>query len=1211
MMTNSQNPNFVHLHLHTHYSLLDGLGKPEDYLTHAKKLGMPAVAITDHGVAYGLIDFYQKAQKIGVQPILGCEAYVARHGRHQKRANIDTKPWHLILLARNLTGYQNLLKLVSLAHLEGFYYKPRIDSELLEQFGEGLIGLSACLQGEIASRALSDNLAEATEAIQQYQKFFGAENFYLELQHHPHIPEQALANEKLIALGQKLSVPIVATNDCHYVASQDAEAHDVLICVQTGARLADENRMRMLPEDFSLRSPAEMARDFAATPEACTNTLAIAKKCQVELPLGKRLIPNYVTPFNLPPQQYLTALVSDGARKRFGLTLEGATESPDGQEKVVTVGSFVQQQHQTQLSAAEKQKIQERLNYEIEVINKMGFASYFLIVWDFVKFAKEAGIAVGPGRGSAAGSLVSYCLGITDLNPLPYDLLFERFLNPERISMPDIDIDFADTRRDEVLDYVAEKYGRESVARISTFSTLAAKAAVKDVGRVFGISFAEMNSFTKLILSKPGVTLAQAQKIEPALAEAIQKEPFKKIWEIALKLEGVIRQAGVHACAVVISDKKLTEYTPLQTAPGDSQEIITQFSMHPIEDIGLLKMDFLGLRNLTIIQNCLEILRQSQKKELAISAIPLDDQKTFELFARAETTGIFQFESSGMRRYLKDLKPNCLEDLIAMVSLFRPGPMENIPQFIASKHEPKRIRYPHPILEKFLKTTYGVAVYQEQIQQIAQEFAGFSLGEGYLLIKAIAKKIPALLAEQHQKFIAGALQKKHTKQEAEKLFELIEPFAGYGFNKSHAACYALIAYQTGYLKSHFPLEFMAALLTADQDNLDRLALDIEECRQNQIPVLPPSVQESLADFTVVGRKIRFGLKAIKGIGAGPIQAILQARATQPFTDLADFVSRVGVAVINKRTLEALAFSGALDKLGERAKIAASFKTLADFAKSIQDQQASCQTSLFGEVEALPSVFQLAEVKPATRLQKLKWEKELLGVYVSAHPLTGLKEILRQKIELVQNLKQKEVGKIKTVGGLITNIHKIVTKKTQQQMAFVTLEDPTGTIEVSFFPKINALYKELITLDEFITVTGRLEFRNDHFNLSAQEVTKVDLEKLRKRAQQEGLLGTEVPTKLTAQQSPEQGAKNPELGKQPQPNLGAKIQINLPSSTDPAVLPKLKELLISAKSEHGTPAEILIPLDAQKNQRIKVPFKVGLGTNLVQEICGLAEGIGIA
>jgi len=937
--------SFVHLHTHTHYSLLDGLGKPEDYVARAKELKMDALAITDHGNAYGLVDFYKKAKEGGIKPILGVEAYIARYGRHQKRPNVDTKPHHLVLLARDLEGYQNILQLVTKANLEGYYYKPRMDFELLEKYGKGLIGMSACLQGEIPEKLLSENYEEAEEAVRRYQKFFGEENFYLELQHHPSIPEQAIANERIIELAKKMKVPLVATNDCHYVRKEDAEAQDVLLCVQTGNLMSDQNRMSMRGEDFSLKSAEEMKEAFADVPEAIENTIKIAEKCNVALPLGKRLLPTYTTPFQKKPEEYLKELCYEGLNHRFGIPIPKEFERIDGGEhgtwnmehgtKKVLDSKKTAVAKLQKPSKEEQKKIIDRLEYELDVINNMGFASYFLIVWDFVKYAKEAGITVGPGRGSAAGSIIAFALGITDLNPLRYGLLFERFLNPERVSMPDIDIDFADNRRDEVLDYVGEKYGRDHVARIITFGTLAAKAAVKDAGRVFGVSFADMNSFSKLIPSRPGITLAEALEAEPQLREVIRQDPFKKIWNIACKLEGVIRQAGVHACAVVIADKSLPEYTPLQTAPGDADDIITQYSMHPIDDIGLLKMDFLGLRNLTIIQKCLNIIRRTRKTEIDISNIPMDDKKTFDLFQKPETTGVFQFESSGMKRYLKDLKPTCFEDLIAMVALFRPGPMENIPAYIRGKNNPDSVRYPHPVLEEHLRETHGIAVYQEQVQQIAQAFAGFSLGQGYLMIKAVAKKIPKLLNEQRKLFIDSAVQKGHTKKEAEKLFAIIEPFAGYGFNKSHAACYAYIAYQTGYLKAHYPSEFLAALLTADHGNMDRLTIDIEEANRMQIRVLPPSVNESLANFTVVSEgNIRFGLNAVKGVGEGPIHAILEARESGgKFADLADFASRVDPSVINKRTLEALAFSGALDDLGERAAIAASASSLADFAKA--------------------------------------------------------------------------------------------------------------------------------------------------------------------------------------------------------------------------------------------------------------------------------------
>ncbi|MFA5352357.1 MAG: DNA polymerase III subunit alpha [Candidatus Gracilibacteria bacterium] len=1192
--------SFVHLHVHTHYSLLDGLGKPVDYLAAAKEMGMPALAITDHGGAYGLVDFYQRAQSAGIKPILGVETYVARYGRFQKRPGVDTKPWHLLLLAENLKGYQNLMELVTKANLEGYYYKPRVDFELLEKYSEGLICSSACLQGEIPQHLLSENYEEAEASVARYQKIFGKENFFLELQHHPSIPEQAIANSRVIELAKKFKIPLIATNDCHYVKKEDAEAQDVLLCVQTASQIADKNRMSMMGEDFSLRSPAEMQAAFADTPEAITNTLKIAERCNVEIPLGKRLIPSYSTPFGKKAEDYFTELCWDGLSKRFGIPIPEKYKRVDGSEGV---GDSVTRQQVEKLTEEEEKVIINRLEYELGVINSMGFANYFLIVWDFVKYAKEAGIEVGPGRGSAAGSIISYCLGITNLNPLKYGLLFERFLNPERVSMPDIDIDFADHRREEVLEYVAQKYGRDHVARIITFGTLAAKAAVKDAGRVFGVPFAEMNNFTKLIPAQPGITLDEALEAEPQLREEIRKEPFKKVWEIGKKLEGVIRQVGVHACAVVIADKALPEYTPLQTAPGESEDIITQYSMHPIEDIGLLKMDFLGLRNLTIIQKCLNIIKRTRGEEVDINSIPMDDAATFKLFQNAETKGVFQFESSGMRRYLKDLKPTEFEDLIAMVALFRPGPMDNIPAYIRGKKDPSKVKYPHPVMEEYLKETYGIAVYQEQVQQIAQQFAGFSLGQGYMMIKAVAKKIPTLLEEQRIRFIEGAVAKHHSKSEAEKLFSIIEPFAGYGFNKSHAACYAYIAYQTGFLKARYKSEFLAALLTADQGNLDRLAIDIEEANRMGIKVLSPSVNESLANFTVVNSdEIRFGLNAIKGIGEGPIHAILEARKEGgKFKDLADFASRVEPSVINKRTLEALAFSGAMDDLGERSAIAASASSLSDFAKAARNQTESLQGNLFGESKTTPPLeFQLEKIPPASRSQRLKWEKELLGMYVSAHPLAGLQSYLSKKAHLVSKLDKKNVGKTHTVGGIVTSFRKMVTKKSGQTMGFIMLEDPTGAIEVSVFPKVFADYGDQIQVDEMLLATGRLEQRNGVMQLSAHELKRVDLEKMRESAEKSGYLD-KSDGRVKHKVVEEEEEKIP---------LAQPLTITLASSVNPEILPQLKQLLVQNKSEVGAVVEILIQTEEGKPKRVKVPFTIGVGETLLEEIKKLSEGISV-
>lgn len=1223
-MADTQPTDFAHLHLHTHYSLLDGLGRPDDYFRRAKELGMTAIAATDHGVSYGLLEWYQTGKKAGIKPILGVEAYVARFGRHQKRANIDVKPYHLILLAENETGYANLLKLTTLAHTEGYYYKPRMDYEILAAHSEGLIALSACLHGEIPTRLLSDDETGAIEAIERYQKIFGEKNFFLEVQSHLGIPEQAQANERLFALSKKMGVPVAATNDCHYVQKSDAEAHDVLICIQTGKDFNDPNRMRMEGADLYLKSGNEMRAAFSDHPEVCDLTLQVAARCNVELPLGKRLIPTYATPFQLKPEDYFVELCYDGLHRRFGVPVPKKYKRVDGSEGPGSrvqgpgenatpytltptssrVGSHITRQSTAEPTPEETATLLARLEYELSVIIKMGFANYFLIVWDFVKYSKESGIAVGPGRGSAAGSLISYCLGITDLNPLKYGLLFERFLNPERVSMPDIDIDFADDRRDAVLEYVSDKYGRDHVARICTFGTMAAKAAVKDVGRTFGMSFAEMNAFSALIPSKPGTTLAEALEAEPQLVALIKKEPYKKIWEIATKLEGNIRQVGVHACAVVIADKNLNEYTALQYAPGEDTTLITQYSMHPIEDIGLLKMDFLGLRNLTIIQACLKIIERTKGVTVDIAAIPMDDDKTLELFRKGETTGVFQFESSGMRRYLKDLKPSRFEDLIAMVALYRPGPMENIPDYIKNKEHLDKIKYPHAVLEEHLKETYGVAVYQEQIQQIAQSFAGFSLGQGYLMIKAVAKKIPAMLEEQRELFISGAIKNGHKKQDAEKLFAIIEPFAGYGFNKSHAACYAYIAYQTGYLKAHYPTEFMAGLMAADHGNPDRLTIDIEECQKMGITVLPPSVNESLKQFTVVGeREIRFGLTAIKGLGEGPVNAIITARIEgEKFRDLADFASRVEPSATNKRTIEALAQSGAFDAIEERAVILASTAEISEFAKSSRVSATSTQTSLFGDAVAAPKiVLKLADVPPATRTEKLRWEKELLGMYVSSHPLAGLKKYLSKKVEFVGKMNPKETGKQKSMGGIITIVRRVVTKSSGQSMAFATLEDPTGTFEISLFPKTCKEYGHLLVEGDFVMATGRLEKRGEGYSLSAHEVKRVDLEAMRARAEKEGFLDV-----VDGDGASDGEVANELIEEIPPQTPVTPYEIRIAAEADPEILKNLKALLTSAKAVTGTEVIIIIESGGKPVKQVRVPFLVGLTPELEAEITGLVN-----
>ncbi|MFA6417501.1 MAG: DNA polymerase III subunit alpha, partial [Patescibacteria group bacterium] len=802
--------SFVHLHNHTHYSLLDGLTKIDEMVNYAKEQGSPAVAITDHGTMYGVIEFYQKAKKAGVKPIIGVECYLAPGSRFDKNTREDAKRFHLLLLAKNNAGYKNLIKLVSKAHVEGFYYKPRIDWELLSECHEGLIASTACLAGEIPRLILGDNLVEAEKRIKEYNNLFGQDNFYLELMDHPEIPELARVNEELLKFSKKLGVPVIATNDVHYFKKEDAEAQDILLCLQNKKKISDTDRMKMIGYgDYSMRSNAEMIAAFKDTPEAIANTLKIAEMCNVEIELGNIQLPHFEVPNGYDGNSYLKKWCEEGILKRY----PGA-------------------------KADDLIPVSERLDYELSVIAKMGWPSYFLIVADFINWAKDNKIVVGPGRGSAAGSLVCYLTGITNLDPLKYNLLFERFLNPERISMPDIDMDFADTRRGEVLNYVGEKYGHDHVAQIITFGTMAARAAVRDVGRVLDEPYEYCDKISKSI---PMFTkLDEALKTVPELKEMYANEPAaKRILDYAKRLEGVARHASTHACGVLITKEPLTEYVPIQKASSADESIISQYSLHPVEDLGLLKMDFLGLKNLTIIESALKIIKNTRGLEIDIDQIPLDDVDAYKLFQGGETTGVFQFESSGMKRYLRELKPTVFEDIIAMVALYRPGPMEWIPDYISGKHKTKKVAYLHPKLEGILENTYGVAIYQEQVMQIARDLAGFTMGQADVLRKAMGKKIASLLAEQKEKFVEGCVKNGVYKELAEKVFSFIEPFAGYGFNRSHAACYAMIGYQTAYLKAHWPVEFMAALLTSDQGDSDRVAIEIEECRNMGIKIMAP------------------------------------------------------------------------------------------------------------------------------------------------------------------------------------------------------------------------------------------------------------------------------------------------------------------------------------------------------------------------------------
>ncbi len=1158
---------FVHLHCHTHYSLLDGLPKPEHYVKRAQEQNSPAVAMTDHGNMYGAVNFYKAAKKADIKPIIGMEAYTAPGSRFSKQSGIDNMVGHLVLLAENNRGYENLMAISSKAHTEGFYYKPRVDMELLSEFSDGLVVLTGCLNGNLARLLLANKEEEARAFLSELQSMVGKENVFLEVQNHPQLMEQGLVNERLIGLAQATKTPLVATNDCHYIDPDDKEAHDVLLCVQTGNKLDDENRFRM-EADLSMRSPEKMESDFDYIDGAVSNTVEIAKRCDVELSIGeKHLIPSFEAPFKKTAEEYLRELCEAGLKDRYG-------EKP----------------------AAE---ITERLEYELDVVHNMGFDTYFLIVYDFVAFAKNSGILVGPGRGSAAGSIIAYCLKITDVDPMKYGLLFERFLNPERVSMPDIDIDFADVRRDEVLDYVVQEYGKDHVAQIITFGTMAARAAVRDVGRAMGMAYGDVDVIAKLIPGRPGVKLGEALEQEIDLKAHYDSNPqVKKLLDLAQKLEGVVRHASVHACAVVISDQPLVKYTPIQLASGQDEAIITQYDMYSVEELGLLKMDFLGLKNLTILQYALEIVERTKGDDIDLDNLPLEDKKTFELMARGETTGVFQFESAGMKRYLKELKPTCFEDLIAMNALYRPGPMDWIPSYIKGKHNEKSVKYFHPSFEAILKETHGVAVYQEQILQLAQMVAGFSLGEADILRKAVGKKIPELLATQRTKFIEGAIEKGHKEKFAIEVFDkVIEPFAGYGFNKAHATCYAMIAYRTAYLKSHYPAEFMAALMTSDRDNTDRLIIEFNEAEAMGLSILPPSINESMANFTVVDDKtIRFGLAAIKGVGIGTVTDLLEIREKSgPFKDIEDLTKRVPYSLLNKKTLEALAYSGALDVLGDRKALVSSVEDISRHARLMQTTSAQGQTDIFSmlpEDEAAIPPFTLVDTPPATNLQKLQWEKEFLGFYVSGHPLQGLRGYLKRKVTLIESLDKRLIGKSVKLAGILTTVKKIFTKN-GSQMAYLTLEDPTGRMEITIFPNTYTKVKDLLTPESVVVITGKVEFRRGQYQVLAQSIQGVSLETMIAKAKEAKLYNPDEKVRFVADAPPVEEEIVEE--KNPKPKATPKATKSQSGSSAPK--PVLNDDLIIEVSENQASSERLLKLKElllrhQGKQRVEIHIKQG-------------------
>ncbi len=1049
---------FTHLHVHSHYSLLDGLPKIDELLDYVKESGMDSVAITDHGVIYGAVEFYKKAKEKGIKPIIGSEVYLAFEGMHQERPNIDDKRYHLVLLVKNEEGYKNLVKLLTKAHLEGFYYKPRIDEELLSQYASGLIGLSACIQGKIPRLILAKKIKEAEELSLKYQEIFGKGNFYLEVQNHPNSKEQKTVNQGLIAISKKLGIPLVATNDVHYLKPEDAEAQDILMLINTGADPNDPERLTIKSDDFSMKKPEQMIKDFEETPEAIENTQKIAEACNFQFELGKVKLPKFIVPSGKSPDEFLEELCTQGLEGRYGKEVS--------------------------------KEILDRLNYELSVIKQTGFASYFLIVQDFVNWAKGNRIVVGPGRGSVGGSLVAYLLRITNIDPLKYNLLFERFLNPERISLPDIDLDFTDRRRDEVINYVAQKYGRDKVSQIITFGTMAARAAVRDVGRALLYAYSYCDMVAKMIPF--GFTLDETLKRIPEFRSLYEDDPkARKLIDYAKKLEGVARHASTHACGVVISDTPLDNIVPLQHPTQDEENIVTQYEMHSIEDLGLLKMDFLGLKNLTIIEDTLARIYKVQGINVDIEKIPLDDKATYKLLQKGGSVGVFQLESDGMQHYLKQLKPTEFEDIIAMVALYRPGPMQFIPDYISGKNKKRIVDYLHPKLKPILEKTYGIAVYQEQVMKIAQELAGFTLAEADVLRKAIGKKIKKLLMAQKEKFIEGMKKNQISEKIALQIWYWIEPFASYSFNRSHAAAYAMIAYQTAYLKARFPVEFMAALLTSERHDIDRISILIQETKKMGIEVLPPDINESFTFFSVVPEKnqIRFGLSAIKNVGLGIVETIVEERKQQGhYNSIQDFLSRISSKDLNKKSLESLIKAGVFDKMAERNQLLFNLEKLLEHSRENQKQKTNGQNGLFDGM-GFNNTLYLKSTTLASEKEKLTWEKELLGLFISSHPLKNFVGVLEKKVVSISQISNPvSRGRIK-IGGVISGIKKIITRN-GKPMLFLNVEDLSDKIEVIVFPGIIERNPSVFQENKIVMISGRLDSRDGVPKLICEEIEEI-------------------------------------------------------------------------------------------------------------------------
>jgi DNA polymerase-3 subunit alpha len=1085
---------FVHLHLHTEYSLLDGACRIEELLDQAQKMGMPALAVTEHGNMFSSVVFHDAARKRGIKPILGCEVYVAPGSRLDKSGTIGETANHLVLLAETNTGFRNLIKLVSAGYTEGFYYKPRIDKELLAAHSEGLIGLSSCLKGEVASELRADQSRKAMAAAASYRDILGDGNFFLEMQFQG-IEEQRIVNTGLVPIARDLNLPLVCTNDVHYLRQGDSKPHDILLCIGTGKSVHDEHRLRYHGDQFFLKSAAEMAEIFKDYPDALENTMRVAERVNVEIAGGQHHLPRFDVPEGFDLDGYFEHVVRHGFTERMVRLRHLAAE---GRLKH-SISDY-----------------EQRLAYEIEMIKRMGFPGYLLIVWDFIRYAREQGIPVGPGRGSAAGSLVAWAMRITDVDPLDYDLIFERFLNPERVSMPDIDVDFCERRRGEVIEYVTRKYGRENVSQIITFGTMKAKAVVRDVGRVMDMPYADVDRIAKQIPAALDMTLEKALVENPALRKLQEEDSrVKEVLEMGKRLEGMSRNAGVHAAGVVIAPGPITDYAPLFKSNRD--EITTQWAMKEVERVGLLKMDFLGLSTLTLIRDALAEIARTEGVDLDIDAVPLDDEKTYQLFVDGQTYGIFQFESSGMRELLRKAKPQRLDDLIAMNALYRPGPLKSgmVDDFIARKAGKSEVKYELPQLEPILGDTYGVIAYQEQVMRIASALAGFSLGQSDVLRKAMGKKDPKVMAKQREAFMEGARANGINEKKATKIFDLMEYFAGYGFNKSHSTAYAYLAYQTAYLKANYPRHFAAALLTIEAANTDKLALYIGECRDRGIAVLPPDINESHLHFTVVPQGVRFGLTAIKGLGEGAIKAILEVRAkTGPVTSLHQLCEELDLRLVNKRVLEALVKSGACDKLVPadvpltrgRARLLAAVDGAIEHGGRTQRDRDQGQADLFGGGEEDGDVapfIRLPDVTPWSEMELLAQEKEALGLYLSGHPLDRFADALRAfGARTVGDLVHAELpeaidgapGRLQIddvhVGGIVSGVRPLKTKKGDRMGVFM-LEDAQGAVEVVAFPETFARCAMLIEPGNLVAVRGKFERDEESARLQATEMFALD------------------------------------------------------------------------------------------------------------------------